>query len=220
MTDVQQSDSVVEPVASEASDASSLETVTSSEVTSSEVAPVDAAFVDPSESAESAESGAAEGREYVEPTADQLDQEGDIAADYIEELLDIADIDGDIDIDARNGRSYISVNADENANLRLLSKPDTVTALQELTRLAVQNKTGSFSRLILDIAGSRDARQAELATLVDHAITRIEEGATQAALPAMSSYERKLVHDIVSERGFVSNSQGEGRDRHTVISKA
>ncbi len=149
-----------------------------------------------------------------------LDREGDIAADYIEELLDIADIDGDIDIDTRNGRAYISVNADEGTNLRLLSKPDTVTALQELTRLAVQNQTGEFSRLILDIAGSRDARQAELATLVDRAIARIEEGASEAALPSMSSYERKLVHDIVSERGYVSNSRGEGRDRHTVITAA
>lgn len=149
-----------------------------------------------------------------------LDREGDIAADYIEELLDIADIDGDIDIDTRNGRAYISVSAEDGTNLQLLSKPDTVTALQELTRLAVQNQTGEFSRLILDIAGSRDARQAELATLVDHAIARIEEGAAEAALPSMSSYERKLVHDIVSERGYVSNSRGEGRDRHTVISAA
>ena len=149
-----------------------------------------------------------------------LDREGDIAADYIEELLDIADIDGDIDIDTRNGRAYISVNADENTNLHLLSKPETVAALQELTRLAVQNKTGAFSRLILDIAGSRDARQAELAQLVDHAITRLDEGAAEAALPPMSSYERKLVHDVVSERGYVSTSHGEGRDRHTVITAA
>ncbi|WP_426625840.1 protein jag [Leifsonia sp. McL0607] len=150
----------------------------------------------------------------------ELDREGDIAADYIEELLDIADIDGDIDIDTRNGRAYVSVSAEEGSNLRLLSKPDTVAALQELTRLAVQNQTGEFSRLILDIAGSRDARQAELATLVDRAIARIEEGAAEAALPSMSSYERKLVHDIVSERGYVSNSRGEGRDRHTVITAA
>jgi spoIIIJ-associated protein len=155
-----------------------------------------------------------------EPSAADLDREGDIAADYIEELLDIADIDGDIDIDARNGRAYISVNAEDGANLQLLSKPDTVAALQELTRLAVQNKTGGFSRLILDIAGSRDARQAELAQLVDRAVARIDEGAAEAALPPMSSYERKLVHDIVSERGFVSNSRGEGRDRHTVITAA
>jgi spoIIIJ-associated protein len=154
------------------------------------------------------------------PTAADLDREGDIAADYIEELLDIADIDGDIDIDARNGRAYISVNAEDGANLQVLSKPETVAALQELTRLAVQNQTGGFSRLILDIAGSRDARQVELGQLVARAIARIEEGAAEAALPPMSSYERKLVHDIVSERGFVSNSRGEGRDRHTVITAA
>lgn len=154
------------------------------------------------------------------PTIDQLEQEGDAAADYIEEFLDICDLDGDIDIDARNGRAYLSVNASDGANLRVLSKPDTVNALQELTRLAVQNKTGSFSRLILDIGGSRDARQAELASLVGRAIERIEAGAADAALPPMSSYERKLVHDIVSERGYVSESQGEGRDRHTVISAA
>jgi spoIIIJ-associated protein len=153
----------------------------------------------------------------AEPTSAQLEDEGDTAADYIEEFLDICDIDGDIDIAARNGRAYLSVHASEDANLRLLSKPDTVNALQELTRLAVQNKTGGLSRLILDIGGSREARQAELATLVDRAIARIEEGAAQAALPPMSSYERKLVHDIVAERGYVSNSEGEGRDRHTVI---
>jgi spoIIIJ-associated protein len=151
------------------------------------------------------------------PTTEQLEEEGDIAADYIEEFLDICDLDGDIDIDARNGRAYLAVTAGENANLRVLSKPETVSALQELTRLAVQSKTGAFSRLILDIGGSRDARAAELAVLVDRAIVKLNEGAAQAALPAMSSYERKLVHDVVSERGYVSNSQGEGSERHTVI---
>ncbi|AYF99461.1 DNA-binding protein [Protaetiibacter intestinalis] len=151
------------------------------------------------------------------PSEQELVDEGDIAADYIEELLDIADIDGDIDIDARAGRAYLSVTAGSDSNLRLLAKPDTVTALQELTRLAVQAKTGRFSRLILDIAGSRDARAGELASLVDHAISRIEGGAAAASLPPMSSYERKLVHDLVSERGYVSASEGEGHDRHTVI---
>lgn len=154
------------------------------------------------------------------PTAGQLEDEGDIAADYIEELLDIADLDGDIDIDARGGRAYISVNSAEGAgNLRVLAKPDTVNALQELTRIAVQTKTGNFSRLILDVGGSREARAVELRLLVDTAVERIEAGADSAALPAMSSYERKLVHDIVSERGFVSESEGEGRDRHTVVTR-
>ncbi|GMA90672.1 hypothetical protein GCM10025869_12010 [Homoserinibacter gongjuensis] len=151
------------------------------------------------------------------PSEQDLVDEGDIAADYIEELLDIADIDGDIDIDARAGRAYLSVTATAGSNLDLLAKPDTVTALQELTRLAVQAKTSRFSRLILDIGGSRDARAEELAAIVDHAISRIEAGAASASLPPMTSYERKLVHDIVSERGYHSESEGEGRDRHTVI---
>jgi len=156
----------------------------------------------------------------IPATAGQLEEEGDIAADYIEELLDITDLDGDIEIDTRGGRAYLSVTASEGTNLRVLSRPDTVNALQELTRIAVQTKTGSYSRLILDIGGSRDARVAELAFLVDRAVERIEAGAEAASLPAMSSYERKLVHDIVSERGFASASEGEGRDRHTVITRA
>jgi len=153
-------------------------------------------------------------------TASQLEEEGDVAADYIEELLDITDLDGDIEIDARAGRAYLSVTSTEASSLRLLSKPETVNALQELTRIAVQTKTGSFSRLILDVGGSREARVAELTILVEKAAERIEGGAESAALPPMSSYERKLVHDIVAERGLSSESEGEGRDRHTVITRA
>lgn len=153
-------------------------------------------------------------------TIEQLEEEGDIAADFIEGLLDIADIDGDLDLDVRAGRAYVSVQAPTGGSVALIADPDTVQALQELTRIAVQNRTGRFSRLILDIGGSRDARQNELATLVDRAISRLEDGASQASLPAMSSYERKLVHDIVADRGFVSESYGEGADRHTVIRRA
>ena len=157
--------------------------------------------------------------ELVEASVSVLEDEGDAAADYIEELLDIADLDGDIEIEVRNGRAYLSVTAPDAGSLRVLSKPETVSALQELTRIAVQVRTGEFSRLILDIGGSRDARASELAELVDRAISRIEDGASSAALPPMSSYERKLVHDIVSERGFTSASEGEGSDRHTVITR-
>jgi spoIIIJ-associated protein len=160
------------------------------------------------------------GAESTDPrSVGQLEEEGEIAADYIEELLDIADLDGDIEIDTRGGRAQVSVTSSENTNLRVLSKPDTVNALQELTRIAVQTKTGWFSRLILDIGGSREARIAELTVLVDRAIARVDGGATSAALPAMSSYERKLVHDIVAEREYISESEGEGRDRHTVITR-
>ena len=194
------------------SDVTDAETVEPSELESSEATEI-------TEGTES--SDAAEATDGAEPTASELEAEGDIAADYIEELLDIADLDGDIDIDTRGGRAYLSVSAGEGTtNLRILSKPDTVNALQELTRIAVQTKTGSFSRLILDIGGSRDARASELAVLVDKAIARIEDGAEAASLPPMSSYERKLVHDVVAERGFSSESEGEGRDRHTVITRA
>ncbi len=152
-------------------------------------------------------------------TIEQLEQEGDVAADFIEGLLDIADIDGDLTMDVRAGRAYVSVEAPDGGSVALLADPDTVQALQELTRIAVQNSTGRFSRLILDVGGSRDTRQRELTNLVERAIARLDEGATQASLPAMSSYERKLVHDIVSEKGFTSESYGEGADRHTVISR-
>ena len=153
-------------------------------------------------------------------TVEQLEEEGDIAADYLEGLLDIAEIEGDLELDVRAGRAYVSVENEDEAQLATISDPDTVQALQELTRIAVQAKTGRFSRLILDIGGSREAREQQLEKLVERAITRIDDGATQASLPAMSSYERKLVHDIVAGRGFVSESYGEGADRHTVIRRA
>jgi spoIIIJ-associated protein len=152
------------------------------------------------------------------PSVEELEHEGDVAADFIEELLDIADIDGDLNLDVRQGRAYVSVEA-EGDGLAVLSAPDTVQALQELTRLAVQNQTGTFSRMILDIGGSRDTRRRQLEQLVDAAVAKLDEGATQASLPSMSSYERKLVHDIVSDRGLTSESYGEGADRHTVISR-
>lgn len=158
--------------------------------------------------------------ERATATVEQLEQEGDVAADFLEALMDIADVDGDIALDVKSGRAYVSLESEEPGTLALLSDPDTVQALQELTRIAVQNSTGRFSRLILDIGGSRDTRQRELETLVDRAVARLEEGATQASLPPMSSYERKLVHDIVADRGFVSESYGEGADRHTVISRS
>ncbi|WP_231916227.1 protein jag [Microbacterium karelineae] len=153
------------------------------------------------------------------PTDEQLEREGDVAADFLEGLLDIADIDGDLELDVRQGRAYVSIESDDDS-LKVLADPETVQALQEVTRLAVQRETGEFSRLILDVGGSRDARREQLSRLVDQAVSRLDEGASQASLPAMSSYERKIVHDIVAERGYVSESYGERDDRHTVVRKA
>lgn len=156
----------------------------------------------------------------AETTPEVEADEGELAADYLEALLDIADLDGDIEIEVKNGRTYLSIASEDTDDLVKLSKPDVVQALQELTRLAVQQKTGEFSRLILDVAGSRDKRAEELKELVDAAIEKIDDGASSAALPPMSSYERKLVHDLAADRGYTSESHGEGADRHTVITPA
>lgn len=156
----------------------------------------------------------------ADTTSEVEADEGELAADYLEALLDIADLDGDIEIEVKNGRTYLSIASEDTDDLVKLSKPDVVQALQELTRLAVQQKTGEFSRLILDVAGSRDKRAEELKELVDAAIEKIDDGASSAALPPMSSYERKLVHDLAADRGYTSESHGEGADRHTVITPA
>ena len=156
----------------------------------------------------------------VEASIESLEKEGELAADYLEELLDIYDLDGDIDIDVRGGRAYLAITAGEDSNLRVLSKPEAVEALQELTRLAVQVKTNSFSRLILDIEGSRQARVDELTRIVNKVIAKVEETGAEVPMKPMSSYERKIVHDLVSAKGLVSESEGEGRERHIVVKPA
>jgi len=98
--------------------------------------------------------------------------EGELAADYLETLLDIADLDGDIEIEVKTGRTYVTVGSPDNDDLRVLSSPEAVGALQDLTRLAVQQKTGEFARLVLDVAGSRDNRVKELEKLVAHAVEK------------------------------------------------
>lgn len=157
--------------------------------------------------------------ETEELSLEALEADGDLAADYLEGLLDIADLDGDLDIAVENGRAYVSV-TDGDHSLERLATPDAVQALQDLTRLAVQAKTGRFSRLIIDVGGSRGARAMQLTGLVDSAIAQIVAGRESVRLEPMSSYERKLVHDEVAERGYHSESEGEGKNRRLVISAA
>lgn len=149
-----------------------------------------------------------------------LEEEGEVAADYLEELLDIFDLDGDINIDVRQGRAYLEITADEESNLRLISNPETVEALQELTRIAVQTKTQSFSRLILDIAGSRQAKLESLTKIVNRIIAKVKETNASVAMKPMSSYERKIAHDLIGEAGLISESEGEGKERHIVAKPA
>lgn len=150
--------------------------------------------------------------------ADDLEKEGDVAADFLEEFLDIADIDGDLEIDISNNRPLISITSETaNSNLKLIGDQESVQALQEITRLAVQAKTNEPSRVILDVAGSRKARHEQLEILVEKTLQKIEETEKDVHLKPMSSYERKIVHDLVAEAGYVSESEGQGKDRHIVV---
>ena len=154
-------------------------------------------------------------------TASRLEEEGDIAADYLEELLDIADIDGDIDIEVRNGRTYISIGTDEeSAALDSLVGRDgeVLEALQELARLSVLSATESRSRLVLDINGYRKERAGVLQGIAEDAVAKVKADGGTVALEPMSAYERKIVHDAVADLGFVSESEGEGAGRHIVVS--
>ena len=152
-------------------------------------------------------------------TENELEKEGEIAADFIEEFLDLADLDGDLEIEFKQERVYLTVDSEGESNLGKVSDPETVNAIQEITRLAVQSKTGEMSRLILDIAGSRDAKAKQLKDLVEKTLAKLEETDKEQQLKPMSSYDRKLVHDMAAEAGMVSESEGQGRDRHIVIRK-
>lgn len=152
----------------------------------------------------------------------QLEEEGDIAADYLEELLDIADIDGDIDIEIRNGRTHLSVVTEEEASPELEAligdQGQVLDALQELLRLAVLASSGQRSRLILDIANFRANRQKALVTMAEEAIAQAKESGQEVHLEPLGSYERKLIHDIVASHSLYSESEGSGSNRHIVIS--
>ncbi len=148
----------------------------------------------------------------------EMEQEGEYAADFLEEFLDVADIDGDLDIAVVNERPLVTITSElASSNLKLLSDPETVTALQEVTRLAVQMKTSEISRVILDVSGSRKKREEELEFLVEKTLQKIEETDKDQHLEPMTSYERKIVHDLVAEAGYVSESEGQGKDRHIVV---
>ncbi len=167
------------------------------------------------------DAGQESGNAEKDATPSRLEEEGDVAADYLEELLDIADIDGDIDIEVRNGRTYISiVTEEESAGLENLVGQDgeVLEALQELTRLAVLSATENRSRLVLDINGYRAERSGELQKIAEEAVGSVKESGESVALAPMSAYERKIVHDAVADLGFVSESEGEGADRHIVVS--
>lgn len=157
----------------------------------------------------------------AEPTRsseDLLVHEGDVAGDYLERLLDVLDYDGDIDLDVDAGRAVVSI--DGGADLERLVGPrgSILEALQELTRLAVQQETGVRSRLMLDISGWRAARREELKELGRSAAEQAVRTGEQVKMQTMTPFERKVVHDAVAEvQGAHSESEGEEPRRRVVV---
>jgi spoIIIJ-associated protein len=145
-----------------------------------------------------------------------LEEEGEIAADYIEGLLDIADLDGDIDMDVEGDRAVVSV---VGATLDELVGDDgeVLEALQELTRLAVHRRTGSRARLMLDVGGFRARRRTELAELGRTVAAEVSQSGEPKKLRAMSPFERKIIHDAVALAGLRSESEGEEPNRRVVV---
>ena len=150
------------------------------------------------------------------PAAVRLERESEIAADYLEELLDIADLDGDIDMDVERDRAAVSVVGGE---LDHLVGPEgaVLDALQELTRLAVLTATGERSRLMLDIGGYRAGRRAVLTELGTTTCARVRETGEPARLDPMNPFERKIIHDAVAAAGLRSESEGEEPHRYVVV---
>jgi spoIIIJ-associated protein len=149
-----------------------------------------------------------------------LEEEGEVAADYLEELLDIADLDGDIDIDVENGRASVAIvgeGGDRSLRRLVGTHGDVLEALQELTRLAVQASTGERSRLMLDIAGFRQARRKAVSESATRACQEVQRTGESVRMEPMTAFERKIVHDVVAAAGLESESEGVDPDRRVVI---
>lgn len=155
--------------------------------------------------------------ESAEERMRRLEEEGDIAADYLEELLDIGDLDGDIDIDVDGDRASVEIaGADQLARLNR-PKGELLDALQELARLAVQTRTGDRSRLMLDIGGFRAEHKGNLEELAATAVADARAEGQPVPLRPMNPFERKVIHDVAKREGLRSESDGDGKDRHVVI---
>ena len=147
---------------------------------------------------------------------DRLENEGEIAADYLEELLDIADLDGDLDMDVEGDRAAVSIVGGDVRQL-VGQNGEVLEALQELTRLAVYRETGERSRLMLDVGGYRADRRSRLEKVAAEAVAEVRASGVKKALDPMTPFERKVVHDVVAEAGLASASEGEEPRRRVVV---
>jgi spoIIIJ-associated protein len=179
----------------------------------------DDAVVEPAEVVTGAPdvSGESDEDDSDDDDGDPLVREGDVAGDYLERLLDILDVDGDIDLDVEGDRASVAI---VGGNLSTLIGPDgaTLEALQELTRLAVAQDTGVRSRLMLDVGGFRAKRRSDLTALAGETAARVAQSRQPERMSAMNPFERKVVHDVIAGVGGVhSESEGEEPNRRVVV---
>jgi spoIIIJ-associated protein len=146
----------------------------------------------------------------------RLEEEGDVAADYLEGLLDIADLDGDIDIDVENERASLAIAGGKLQNF-VGERGEVLDSLQELTRLAVQTVTGERSRLMLDIDNFRSSKKEELTKLANEVAEEVKSSGESVKLKPMNAFERKVIHDTIQELGLTSESEGEEPNRCVVV---
>ena len=146
----------------------------------------------------------------------KLENEGEIAADYLEELLDIADLDGDLDMDVEGDRAAVSIVGAELSQL-VGRDGEVLEALQELTRLAVYRETGERSRLMLDISGHRADKRTQLEKLAEDTVAAVQDKGEPVSLEPMTPFERKVVHDAVAAAGLTSESEGTEPHRYVVV---
>jgi len=171
------------------------------------------------EDEEAEDGGDDEGDDEPVDRTDQLEREGDVAADYLEELLDIADLDGDIDMDVEGDRAAVSI-VGGNLNQLVGRTGEVLDALQELTRLAVYRETGERSRLMLDIGGFRADKRSMLERLAEDTVAKVKESGEPISLDPMTPFERKVVHDAVAGAGLISDSEGVEPKRYVVVRPA
>jgi spoIIIJ-associated protein len=165
---------------------------------------------------ENAEDGETDDGKPRPSRSERLVLEGEIAADYLEELLEITDLDGDLDMDVEGDRAAVSI-VGGNVDQLVGHDGEVLEALQELTRLAVYRETGERSRLMLDVGGFRADKRTRLEKLAAEAVAEVKDSGERKALGAMSPFERKVVHDAVAAAGLSSESEGEEPRRHVVV---
>jgi len=157
-------------------------------------------------------------KKNIEVSEERLVEEGEVAGDYLEQLLDILDFDGDIDMDVEGDRAVVSIEGGDDLDTLVGADGAVLDAIQELTRLAVQQELGDRSRLMLDIAGWRAAKRESLTEAARVVAKRVLESADSEEMDPMSPFERKIVHDAIAEiDGVDSDSTGVEPHRRVVV---